>query len=171
MSTTDTDTLRSAPNGRAIDLSELASILDKITIFGGLKEDQLRHVLHHCHVRRFDRDDVIFRQGESPSDIYVTLEGRVRIVVDYEAAPMELVEFEAGDCFGETSAIGILPHSASAVPVEPVRLLMLPREGLLAIHREDPSLFGLLILNIAREACRRLHHTDQTFLHYAKGRM
>jgi hypothetical protein len=42
-----------------------------------------------------------------------------------------------------------------------------------AIHElycEEPALFGILILNIAREACRRLHRTDELMLHYATRR-
>jgi CRP-like cAMP-binding protein len=62
--------------------------------------------------------------------------------------------------------IGIQPHSASAVAVEPTELIVLPRAALFSIAESDPPLFAQLALNIAREACRRLHATDETLLHY-----
>ena len=62
----------------------------------------------------------------------------------------------------------ILPHSATALVVEDAELLVLSQEALRTLYREDAPLFGLLILNIAREACRRLQKTDEILLHYAK---
>jgi len=78
-----------------------------------------------------------------------------------------LVVYGVGRCFGETSAIGILPHSASAVAVEDTELIVLSTRALHRLYLEDTKLFGMLILNIAREACRRLHRTDEILLHYA----
>ena len=80
---------------------------------------------------------------------------------------MELVEFRAGECFGETAVIAIQQHTASALALEDCDLLVIPREKLFELHGTDPKLFGLLILNIAREACRRLKKTENTMLHYA----
>ena len=57
--------------------------------------------------------------------------------------------------------------SATALAVEDTELMVLSQRALHSLHKDDPDLFGLLVLNIAREACRRLHKTDQTFLHYA----
>ncbi len=75
-----------------------------------------------------------------------------------------------GDCFGETAAIGIQPHSASALAVEDTELIVLSRAALLSIFDSDKELFGMLILNIAREACRRLHKSDEIFLHYVRAK-
>jgi hypothetical protein len=51
-----------------------------------------------------------------------------------------------------------------------VELLVLPRPALFGLHHAHPELFGWLVLNIAREACRRLYQTDQVLLQYAADR-
>lgn len=145
-------------------------ILNRISILGGLSEADLAVVLRRMEVATCEAGERIFQQGDAPSHIYIVRSGRVRIVVDIDATPLELVEYETGQCFGETSAIGIQPHSATAVAIERTELLALSARALHALYHEDVRLFALLILNIAREACRRLHRTDETFLHYATAK-
>lgn len=152
----------------AADLADVVPILNDISILGGLSEAQLHKVFGKLTYKTCKAGDRVFRQGDSPNNIYVVRSGTVKIVVDMDTEPLELVEFGVGQCFGETSALGILPHAASAIVVEDAELLVLSREALYELYNEDPSLFGLLILNIAREACRRLHKTDEILLHYSK---
>ena len=62
--------------------------------------------------------------------------------------------------------IGIQPHAATAITVDDTELIVLSRNALLSLLKSDLELFSILILNIAREACRRLHKTDEILLHY-----
>jgi CRP-like cAMP-binding protein len=73
---------------------------------------------------------------------------------------------EKGQCFGETSVIGIQPHAATAISVKDTELIVLSRKALLSLFKINLELFSILILNIAREACRRLHKTDEILIHY-----
>jgi len=155
------------PRETPADLAEVLPILGRVSILGGLDEAQLQTVLGKMRRARFPAGTRIFEQGGRPDCIYVIRRGRVKIVVDVDARPMELVEYGAGQCFGETSAIGILPHSATALALEDTEALVLPVRAVHELYREDPALFGILMLNIAREACRRLHKTDEIMLHYA----
>jgi len=50
--------------------------------------------------------------------------------------------------------------------MEDTKLIALSRNALLSLFKSDLELFSILILNIAREACRRLHKTDEILLHY-----
>jgi CRP-like cAMP-binding protein len=87
-------------------------------------------------------------------------------VVNTKQTPLELIVFGEGHCFGETSVIGIQPHAATAVTVGETELIILSRNALLSLFKVDLELFSILILNIAREACRRLHKTDEILMHY-----
>ncbi len=147
-------------------VAEVLPILHEISILGGITDEQLVLVIGHMRSIACRAGDCVFEQGQSPTDIYIVRTGRVRIVVDLYTRPLELVDFGVGACFGETSVIAIEPHAASAVAVEDTVLLALPRASLFAIYHEDARLFGMLVLNIAREACRRLHKTDELMLHY-----
>ncbi len=60
--------------------------------------------------------------------------------------------------------------SADAIAEGEVRLWVLSREALLNLFETDVPLFSLLVLNISREATRRLHATDQWFTRYLEAR-
>jgi CRP/FNR family cyclic AMP-dependent transcriptional regulator len=159
------------PTTPFLDIGAIVSILQRITLFGGLTENQLATVFKQLEGVSYRAGETIFEQGSTASGIYVILSGRVKMVARMDDTPMELVEYQQGQCFGETSAIGILPHSATAHVMEPTELIVLSSRALHTLYHEDPSLFGLLILNIAREACRRLNKTDQIMLHYASAKV
>lgn len=152
-----------------LDIDKMLPILNRIALFGALSETQLYTVFRMLHYTQYSKGKTIFKQGEQPSHIYIVLSGCVHIVHDYKATPVELAELNVGDCFGETSVIGIQPHSASAVAMTDTELVVITRQALLDLYNNDSKLFGMLILNIAREACRRLNQTQETMLHYVMG--
>lgn len=141
-------------------------IIHKIDIFGGLSENNLKDVMQLLHKVEYKKGERIFEQGDHPSHIYIVRSGRVKMVLDIDVNPLEIIEFGEGKCIGETSVIGIQPHTATAVAVEDTTLIVLSRKALLKIFETDKELFSCLILNIAREACRRLNRTDEVLLHY-----
>jgi CRP-like cAMP-binding protein len=150
-----------------MDVENVLPILNKISILGGLDDAQLYTVFHLLEVEHYKKGEFIFRQGDSPSHIRIIRSGRVHIVENVDGTPMELCEFKTGDCFGETSVMAIHQHTADALAIEDVELLVIPRDKLFRLYESDPKLFGMLMMNIAREACRRLNKTEDTMLHYA----
>ena len=147
-------------------VDDVLPILDQISIFGGLSEIQLYKIFKLLQRVHYAEQELIFHQGDQPTYIYVVISGRVRLVFDVEEHPLSKGEFGPGACFGETSVIGIQSHSASTLAVEPTELMVLSKQALMSLFEEDKELFGMLILNIAREASRRLHQTDALLLHY-----
>ncbi len=150
-----------------LDVESVLPILNQISILGGLDDAQLYTVFRMLEIEHYHQGDFIFRQGDGPSHIRIIRSGRVRMVEDVDGTPLELFEFNTGDCFGETSVMAVHQHTASALAMEDVELLVLPREKLFGFYESDPKLFGMLMMNIAREACRRLNRTEDIMLHYA----
>lgn len=153
-----------------LDVENVLPILNQIAILGGLDDAQLYTVFHLLEVEHYHKGEFIFRQGDAPSHIRIIRSGRVRMVENVGGTPMELFEFKTGDCFGETSVLAIHPHTANALALEDTELLVIPREKLFRLYESDPKLFGMLMMNIAREASRRLIKTEETMLHYALDR-
>lgn len=154
------------PREPLLDVGRVLPILDKISIFGGLSETQLYRIFQQLKKVDYHANELIFHQGDHPSYIYIVLAGRVRLVFDVDDHPLSKTELDQGACFGETSLIGVQSHSASAVAIEDTELLVLSGETLSIFFEQDKTLFSMLILNIAREASRRLHQTDELLLHY-----
>ncbi|EKD28469.1 MAG: hypothetical protein ACD_79C00291G0004 [uncultured bacterium] len=149
-----------------LSIEEIVPILRDISIFGGLSDEQLQNTCKHLKKVPYAKDEIVFREGDQPSHIYIIKNGRIKIVKSIDETPLEIITFEIGQCFGETSVIGIKPHAATAVAIEDAELIVLSRQALMTFFQSDKELFSILILNIAREACRRLYKTDEILLHY-----
>ncbi|HQP10139.1 MAG TPA: cyclic nucleotide-binding domain-containing protein [Candidatus Omnitrophota bacterium] len=148
------------------DSNRVIAILNKISIFGGLSEKQLAEVFRLLKKASYKCEEFVYQQGEPAGHIYIIEKGEIKIIVGNENESYELVTFSEGDCFGETSVIGIQPHCASALAMVDTDLIILERSSLLSIFESDKELFGMLILNIARETSRRLHKSDDILAHY-----
>ena len=55
-------------------------------------------------------------------------------------------------------------NTASFVAAEDSELIVLSRRALNQLRREDPHLFCILIMNLARELARKLQFTDEILL-------
>jgi len=149
-----------------IEIEEILPILNKIAIFGGLSDKQLYTIFRLLEKIHYKKGERIFEKGDSPDYIYIVLKGSVELFLDVSGNCLAENVFTVGDCFGETSVIGIIPHTANTIAKEETDLILFSREDLFTLWDNDKELFGMVTLNIAREACRRLNKADQTLLYY-----
>lgn len=143
------------------DYSKVLCILDKISIFGGLTRKQLAVIFKELKKFSVKEGDVIFTQGGSPDNIYIIQQGGVKIVEELSTDSLDLITFGIGDCFGETELIGIFPYIASAVATKDTDLIVFPRKALRVLYKNHLAIFSIIILNIARESCRRMAQADK----------
>lgn len=148
------------------DIADVLAMLDRISIFAGLSESQLKTLFSLLHSVRYKAGEHVFEAGQQPTHIYVVKSGRVKLIVWEDETPLEMVVFESGQCFGEASVIGIQPHKGTAIAEEQTELIVLSRENLMSIYESDKEMFSILVLNIAREVCRRLYASGDILLHY-----
>lgn len=149
------------PREPLLEVEKVLPILDQIVIFGGLSEFQLYEIFKRLKLVHYNSGETIFDVGDSASYIYIVQSGRVDLFYKVGGKPVLKAELLPGACFGDVSVIGIQPHTASAVAVEKSDLLVLSGEALDDLFHSDLNLFSMLVLNIAREACRRLHKTNK----------
>lgn len=146
---------------------KVRAILGKISLLGGLSDAQLETVFSELRTLGFKKNDIVYKQDEQPCYIYIVLSGQIKIINDYKGTTLELFTLEAGQCFGETSLIGIQPHSATAVATKDCELLILSSGGLTSLFENDKELYSMLVLNIARETSRHLRDSREHFIEYA----
>jgi CRP/FNR family transcriptional regulator len=101
-------------------------------------------------LRTFRAGEVIFREGDAPRDeAYMIHLGRVEVrkrVDDGERALRVLLK---GELLGELGLFGRSPHSATAVALEPVTLLVIPARRLHHLVRNNPALAVAIIRDLS----------------------
>ena len=77
-------------------------------------------------VRMFDQGAVIFRENEQGSEMFIIIQGMVEIRKSTGPSSSKiLTTLQKGDMFGEMAIIEKQPRSATAVAVQPTRVLVL----------------------------------------------
>ncbi len=91
----------------------------------------------------FERDyadgEVICREGESSSEMFVIQSGRVRITKSSNRGEIDLALLDRGNFFGEMSVLEGLPRDATATAVGATRVLVMSTGALLVRLRRDPT--------------------------------
>jgi CRP-like cAMP-binding protein len=149
-----------------LNVEEVRPLLSKIPIFGGLKDAQLDEIFKLLKTVTYEKGEYIYKRGGTLSYIYIVKQGKVKMKIEEKGVFLDLVTFKKGECFGETSVIGIQSHSSNALAVEPTELIVLEPSHLLNIYERDKEVFAMLILNIARETARRLNQSNEALVQY-----
>lgn len=130
-----------------------AAFLASVPIFGGLTGSPLDTVASHLVRVLLPAGSPVVAEGDGAREMYVVESGELEVRKDDEVV---LARLRRGDCVGEMSLLDIQPRSATVRALTDTSLLVLRYRELMAIRRQDPEAFTLLVLNIAREVSRRL---------------
>ncbi len=69
-------------------------------------------------IKKFDKDSVVFREGDLGEEMYIIHRGRVRIVKQMSSKFETLGVLERGDFFGEMAIIDNLRRTATVIAIE-----------------------------------------------------
>jgi CRP/FNR family cyclic AMP-dependent transcriptional regulator len=150
------------------DIESALPILSDIALFGGMSERQLSEISQWLEGGVFARGEYIFQKGDDPSHIYIVKRGKIDLLITDQEVIHQKKTLAVGDCFGQASLMAMQRHAATAIALEESEVIVLSKQALLRLQREDRELFSLLMMNIARELARRLKLTDEILLHYLR---
>ena len=136
-------------------------LLQRMPVFGAIRDDALRLLLEHARVREAVRGDYFFHQNEPADSMFVLEHGRVAIVRRWKDEQIVLQHLGAGDCFGEMALMDLGTRSASVVAEEECVAIEIGAAELLHLYEHDVEQFALIQMNIGREVCRRLRAIDE----------
>jgi CRP-like cAMP-binding protein len=143
-----------------------AELLREVDLFRDLDDIAFSRVLDSSRERTLRRGDVLFSEGDEPSDLFVVVSGRIAISnksIDGRESVVALME--RGDLFGEMPLFDRLGRSAEARALESSRVIAVPYEPLRGILEEDPALlWGVVELLTARLRTMDMALADSVFL-------
>jgi CRP/FNR family transcriptional regulator, cyclic AMP receptor protein len=144
------------PDGN-VSVTELRSI----GLFGALDDRVLTHLAGSLSVQTPEAGELVFREGDDATAMYVVLRGEMEVLKKSKRATEARVALLGpGDWFGEMSIVDIQPRSATVRALAPSRLLRVSAADLDALYRYDLRSYSLIVLNLARELSRRLRVAD-----------
>lgn len=128
-------------------------ILRETSLLGGVDGRILQRLAQRGTRRLYRPGDVIMRQGDPVSSLYIVLHGRVTISRQEGGATTSLGEVGRGGFFGEMALIEEQPSTATVTAVEPTECLLIVAWQFAALMHEYPSVTEALL----RELIRRIH--------------
>lgn len=103
-------------------------------------------------IREFKAGEIIFRQGDAASELFVVQSGTVDIMLGNRL----LASLSDHDVFGEMALIDAAPRSATAMAKTDVRLVPVGEKQFLFLVSRTPH----FALNLMRTLARRLRATN-----------
>ncbi|HEX8702274.1 MAG TPA: cyclic nucleotide-binding domain-containing protein [Myxococcaceae bacterium] len=139
-----------------------ASLLKKVALFEGLTQGQLAKVASIAQARKYDGSAYLFHEGDVGQEMYILVEGRVRISKDVPGIGEEaLAILEKGQYFGEMAMIDDSPRSADAIAHTPCTVWVIEREKLDQLMFTDKDLAYVVLWTFVRTLSGRLRETSE----------
>ncbi len=133
-------------------------LLDATELFAALPEDALTELGNHAVVRELERNELLFRQGDPSSSLFVVQEGRVAIAQQAgDGRETVIAVLEDGALFGELPLFDDAPRSADVRALIDTKVVELSYEPVRALLRARPELLWVIV----RLLVDRLRATDE----------
>ena len=141
-----------------MDHKSVVDLLGRTALFGSLDEQDRRAIVARMRRVQFQSDQMIFSRGDAGRDIYLVLEGRIRLsVLSSEGRELSFAHAGPGHVFGEIATLDGRERTAGATAISSVQAMSLPREVMLELIEHNPKVAMATI----RFLCQRLRDTDQ----------
>jgi CRP/FNR family transcriptional regulator, cyclic AMP receptor protein len=118
--------------------------------FSTLTLEQLATIDKLMVTRHYLKGDTIFSKGDVGSELFVVLEGEIRVHLDHDGVEVTLARLGDSKVVGEMSVFDDQPRSASAQASENTTVRVLRRDRMQAIVHEHPELLLEFVKNLSQ---------------------
>jgi CRP-like cAMP-binding protein len=117
------------------------SLVAHLSLFGGVKPEELEEILREARSARYPRNSAIFEQGADAQSFFLLLHGHVRAAKTTPTGEQIVVRYVApGETFGLAMAIGAVRYPATAIAVDDSIALIWPTSAWPRLIERCPSL-------------------------------
>jgi cAMP-dependent protein kinase regulator len=140
-------------------LSPARLALQRTPLFAQVAQTTLERMISRMTLFEFAPGDVIFREGEPGTSLFVIADGEVSV----EGGGHELGRLSPGAFFGELALVTDLPRSATVRAIGRVELLGLDRELVRHVAGEHPQIIQVLLRFMRERLVDRITRTSELF--------
>ncbi len=124
-----------------------------IPLFSGLTEDQCKTLAVLSNELTVKKGAIIFQEGDNGKGFYIVVAGKIKIFkMSFEGKEQILHIYGPGHTFGEVPVFQGKCFPASALALEPSKILFLPRQAFVRQIEKSPA----LAMNMLADLSRRL---------------
>jgi CRP/FNR family transcriptional regulator len=146
---------RRAPRPAAAEPLAAVAVLGRVPYFRSLSAAELRGLARACASRALAAGETLFEEGAPCTHLFVIASGRIEVRQTSLRGREQVFHTEQpGAALGEAPLFDGGGYIASAVAVEPTRVLSLSRPRLIALCRAHPDVALALVQTLARRVRR-----------------
>jgi len=121
---------KNLPRKDRLRIAELITRLREVYLFNSLSDQELALIAQRGRLKRYERGELIVREGNTDRIFYVILKGQVRVWSRGKEGRRRLLNYhEVGDFFGELAFWSGSPRAANVDVVDDVDLVAFERDG------------------------------------------
>jgi CRP-like cAMP-binding protein len=137
---------------------ETVALLRRVPAFSTLGEEDLVAVAEVTVPRRFDANEVVFREGDESDTCYIVRSGQARAVRGHpDGRTITLANFGPGDIFGELAMFDNERRSATVEAIETTEAIAILGGDMRRLLRQHPDIAVKLVAALGR----RLRETNE----------
>lgn len=123
--------------------------LERVDLFAGLNEAQVKTLKERSRVRSFAANTIVVNEGDEGSSLFVVQSGSLKaFLTDNNGREVTLSLLDPGDYFGELALLDDAPRSASVIAVTRSEVLQIPRTAFLGLIESDPGCMQTVVRNL-----------------------
>ncbi len=121
----------------------ILNFVDQSRFFRRLAEASRQMLVETSTLQTFSKGDVIATEGQPAQAFFIVRTGFVRISRSVQGSGEEIVAYLGPeDFFGDEEATKSAPYATTAVAVEPVECVVVPRSTVWSLYLKAPELFS-----------------------------
>ena len=137
------------------EASRKIEMLKNIPVFHDLTRTEILEVDQLLHERAYEKDEIIFEEGDAGHGIFIIISGRVRAKSSHKLLEAVHHEFGPGDLLGELALFDEAPRAGSAVAIERTRTVALFQAELASLLVKNRAIGVKILIEIAKTMSRR----------------
>jgi CRP/FNR family transcriptional regulator, cyclic AMP receptor protein len=139
------------------DHAAIEHVLRDITLFKGLTPEIYADLARQARPATFDAGEMIFGRGDKGDDVFIMLNGRVRLsVLSLEGRELSFSHAGKGDVFGEIAAFDRGIRTADATAITAVEAVTLAHTVVLRLVATSPT----FAQNAIASLCQKFRQAD-----------
>lgn len=128
----------------------ILSAIRSLPVFRGVSPEDQKRLATIASIRDFARGDTVWREGDTADFLTLIIHGRIKIVRHAEGGDVILEIFGQGEPVGAIAVYNYMPYPASAICIEPVSLLLVPRRDYFELLDRNPDFARAVIRELTK---------------------